>query len=72
MVQIQLDDDEVRMLIKTLEAQLAELRLEIGSTRIADFEETLRREEGLVESLLRRLREHEPQMPGSMFGEYGG
>ncbi len=70
MVRIEMTQDEARMLRRLLESHLSELKIEIASTNIEDFEETLRREEGLIENLLRHLETQDLSYPESMFGEY--
>ncbi len=70
MIRIEMSQDEARMLRKLLESHLSELKTEIAATNIEDFEETLRREEGLIENLLQHLETQDLSYPQSMFGEY--
>ncbi len=70
MVGIEISQDEARILRKILESHLSELRVELAATTIEDFEETLRREEELIESVLLRLEAQDLSYPESMFGEY--
>ncbi len=70
MVHFEMSKDEARMLVKLLESHLAELKLDIAATNIADFAEALRREEVLIENLLLHLKAQDLSYPEAMFGEY--
>ncbi len=70
MVRIEMSPDEARMLRKILESHLSDLKAEIAATNIEEFADALRREEGLIESLLQHLESQDLSYPESMFGEY--
>ncbi len=70
MVRIEMSPDEARMLRKILESHLSDLKAEIAATNIEEFVDALRREEGLIESLLQHLESQDLSYPESMFGEY--
>lgn len=70
MINIEMSQDEARLLRKLLESHLSDLKIEVAATNIEDFEEALRREQELIENLLRRLEAQDLSYPESMFGEY--
>ena len=55
-MQLQLTADEVTILQDVLAAALGELREQIYKAEVAEYKETLKRRESLVQGLLARMR----------------
>ena len=55
-MELSLNADERELLLQILEQRHLELQKEISHTDHRDFKQTLRRNEGLIESMLSRLR----------------
>lgn len=54
-MQIALSPDEARLLAELLEAEVADLRLEIRDTDDYDFKEVLRERQKVIEGLVNKL-----------------
>ncbi len=70
MVHIEMSQDEARIVRKVLELHLSELRIDLAAAHIQEFEDTLKKEEALLESVLKHLETLDLSYPESMFGEY--
>ncbi len=70
MLQILLNPEEAELLHRVLTSYLSDLRVEIASTDLEGFKDSLRAEEEFIKRLLREIEEESPGLPETSFGEY--
>lgn len=64
-MELQLTEDEARVLAEVLEQAAANLRQEIGSTDLFEYRTTLKQREEVCRTLGQRLRSLIPETPSS-------